>query len=132
MARILVIDDEEGVRSFVAEALETEGHQVVQAANGEEGLRRLRERAFHLMITDLRMPGVDGMNSAAHRAGRAAGDGSHRADRLRHRRRRRRGHEARGVGLLAEAAERASGGPAAGGARRRALRLASARRPGAK
>jgi len=61
MARILVVDDEEGIRSFLAEALVTEGHEVVAAADGEEALRRLGERSFHLMITDLRMPGLDGM-----------------------------------------------------------------------
>jgi two-component system, NtrC family, response regulator AtoC len=61
MARILVIDDEEGIRAFLAEALERDGHEVAVAASGEAGLRQAAERAFHLVITDLRMPGVDGM-----------------------------------------------------------------------
>ncbi len=61
MATILVADDEEGVRSFVAEALETEGHRVVQAADGDEAARWLDRRSFHLLITDLKMPGTDGM-----------------------------------------------------------------------
>ena len=61
MARILVVDDEEGIRTFIAEALETEKHEVVQAADGEQAVRCLDERSFHLMITDLRMPGLDGM-----------------------------------------------------------------------
>jgi len=61
MARILVVDDEEGVRSFLAEALEADGHDVAQAADGREAARRLDERGFHLMITDLRMPEYDGM-----------------------------------------------------------------------
>ena len=61
MARILVVDDEEGIRSFLAEALESEGHQVVQAADGERALRLLAERGFELLITDLKMPGLDGL-----------------------------------------------------------------------
>ena len=55
MARILVVDDEEGIRSFIADALESEGHDVAQAGDGEEALQLLRERGFHLLVTDLRM-----------------------------------------------------------------------------
>jgi len=61
MGRILVVDDEEGIRSFVAEALAVEGHEVATAADGREALRRLAERGFDLVLTDLRMPGLDGM-----------------------------------------------------------------------
>jgi two-component system response regulator FlrC len=61
MATILVVDDEEGIRTFLAEALETAGHQVTQAADGVEAARLLDERGFHLLVTDLKMPGVDGM-----------------------------------------------------------------------
>jgi two-component system response regulator FlrC len=61
MARILVTDDEEGIRSFVAEALATDGHAVAQAADGNEALCKLAERGFDLLLTDLKMPGLDGM-----------------------------------------------------------------------
>jgi len=61
MARILVADDEEGVRSYIAEALELAGHEVTQAENGEAALRLASEKAFDLLITDLRMPRLDGM-----------------------------------------------------------------------
>ncbi|MCE9573007.1 MAG: sigma-54 dependent transcriptional regulator [Deltaproteobacteria bacterium] len=61
MARILVVDDEEGIRAFLAEALETDGHEVTTAASGDEALRLTAERAFHVVLTDLRMPGTDGM-----------------------------------------------------------------------
>ena len=61
MGRILVVDDEEGIRSFVAEALATAGHDVTQAADGREALRRLAERGFDLVLTDLKMPGIDGL-----------------------------------------------------------------------
>jgi two-component system response regulator FlrC len=61
MGRILVVDDEEGIRSFVAEALAASGHDVTQAADGDEALRRLAARGFELVLTDLKMPGIDGM-----------------------------------------------------------------------
>ena len=61
MATVLVVDDEEGVRSFVAEALETAGHRVTQAADGDAAARLLEERSFQLLVTDLKMPGLDGM-----------------------------------------------------------------------
>ncbi len=61
MARILVVDDDEGVRSFIAEALEMDNHVLSQAASGEEALRILATQTFHLMITDLRMPGQGGL-----------------------------------------------------------------------
>jgi len=61
MARILVADDEEGLRTFVAEALQHDGHTVVQAADGAEAARRLEAESFDLLITDLRMPRLDGM-----------------------------------------------------------------------
>ncbi len=61
MARILVVDDDEGVRSFIAEALEIDNHVVTQAATAEEALRNLRAQSFHLLLTDLRMPGQGGL-----------------------------------------------------------------------
>ncbi|MCP3064279.1 sigma-54 dependent transcriptional regulator [Myxococcus sp. K38C18041901] len=61
MARILVADDEEGVRSFIAEALEVEGHAVTTAADGEEAARLLSKQGVDLLVTDLRMPGMDGL-----------------------------------------------------------------------
>ncbi|MBL8785543.1 MAG: sigma-54-dependent Fis family transcriptional regulator [Deltaproteobacteria bacterium] len=61
MARVLVVDDEEGIRAFIGEVLEGEGHEVVLAADGRVALAALARGSFHLMITDLRMPHVDGM-----------------------------------------------------------------------
>jgi two-component system response regulator FlrC len=58
---ILVVDDEEGVRSFLAEALADEGHTVAEAADGDAAAERLRLEAFDLLITDLRMPGLHGL-----------------------------------------------------------------------
>jgi two-component system response regulator FlrC len=53
MGRILVVDDEDGVRSFLAEALELDGHAVTAAASGEQAVRLLGERSFEVMLTDL-------------------------------------------------------------------------------
>jgi two-component system response regulator FlrC len=61
MARVLIADDETGIRTFIAEALEGEGLQVTLAADGMEAARLLDQQAFHLLITDLRMPRLDGM-----------------------------------------------------------------------
>ena len=61
MNRVLVADDEQGVRVFVAEALQSAGHDVTAVADGAEALAALREQAFDVLITDLRMPRVDGM-----------------------------------------------------------------------
>lgn len=61
MARLLVVDDEDGVRDFVAEALELAGHDVTRAGDGDEAARLLDRQGFDLVVTDLRMPGRDGM-----------------------------------------------------------------------
>ena len=61
MARILVVDDDDDVRGFLAEALEASGHEVEQAADGEQAYRRLLARSFHVLVTDLKMPRLDGM-----------------------------------------------------------------------
>ncbi len=59
--RVLVVDDEEGVRTFLAESLERDGHEVVQAEDGEAALRAAREEPFDVVLTDLKMPKMDGM-----------------------------------------------------------------------
>jgi two-component system response regulator FlrC len=62
MARILVADDEKGIREFVAECLEKDGHAVDRAADGREAARLLAARAYDLLVTDLKMPGMGGMD----------------------------------------------------------------------
>ena len=61
MARILVVDDEDGLRSFFVETLELGGHVVAEAPDGEAAWALLARQAFDLMLTDLRMPRLDGM-----------------------------------------------------------------------
>jgi two-component system response regulator FlrC len=63
MAKILIVDDEAGIREFLADALSDEGHETATAADGMAALAQLHARAFDLMITDLRMPGaLDGID----------------------------------------------------------------------
>ncbi len=61
MERVLIVDDEEGIRSFISEVLEGEGLRVTQAPDGEAAARLLERESFHLMLTDLKMPRMDGM-----------------------------------------------------------------------
>jgi two-component system, cell cycle response regulator CpdR len=63
MARILIAEDEEALRSFIARALIQDGHTVTTANDGAEALDVLtRERgAFELLLTDIRMPVMDGI-----------------------------------------------------------------------
>ena len=60
-AAVLVIDDEEALRSVLSEALELEGYEVELAGDGEEGLKRLDQRAFDVVLLDLRMPKKQGL-----------------------------------------------------------------------
>jgi len=59
--RILVVDDERVLRNNVAKYLSMQGHQVDTAASGEEALQRVQEASYGLVITDRRMPGMDGI-----------------------------------------------------------------------
>lgn len=63
MARILLSDDEDAVRSFVKRALEMDGHHVTPAVDGADALDKLTDAAgaFDLLLTDIRMPMMDGI-----------------------------------------------------------------------
>src|SRR4051812_4603925 len=58
---VLIIDDEESIRESLQTLLELEGYAVETAGSGEEGLQRLGERPFDLVLLDLALPGRDGM-----------------------------------------------------------------------
>lgn len=66
MARILVVDDEEGVRSLIARGLAMDGHDVAMAGDGAEAMELIaaREGAFDLVLSDIRMPLMDGIAMA--------------------------------------------------------------------
>ena len=61
MATILVIDDQKPIRALLRAALEEDGHEVLEASNGLLGLERYRERAADLIITDMLMPEMNGL-----------------------------------------------------------------------
>lgn len=58
---ILVVDDEKSLRRVAEVQLAERGYRVTTAESGEEALRRLRSNGFSLIITDLRMPGISGL-----------------------------------------------------------------------
>jgi DNA-binding response OmpR family regulator len=59
--RILIVDDEKNIRMTLERALESSGYRVDAAASGEEALRKLDTEGANLMLLDLKMPGLDGM-----------------------------------------------------------------------
>ena len=61
MARILVIDDQDSIRRVVRRALEQDDHEVFDASDGELGMEILESQSFDIVITDIFMPGQDGI-----------------------------------------------------------------------
>jgi DNA-binding NtrC family response regulator len=61
MADILIIDDEKAIRKTLTEILSFEGYKVSEAADGEEGLKRFKEKTFDLVLCDIKMPKLDGI-----------------------------------------------------------------------
>ena len=62
MAKLLIIDDERGIRNTLREILADEGHDVDVAENGTQGLDMARQTAYDLIYSDIKMPGMDGMD----------------------------------------------------------------------
>jgi len=61
MAKILVIDDETEVRQVIGRSLERNGHEVVEALDGSEGVDLYKEKSFDIVITDIFMPVKTGL-----------------------------------------------------------------------
>lgn len=61
MPRILLAEDDEIMRITVQDRLIKEGWEVEAVVNGTEALQRIRETSYHLIISDIRMPGIDGL-----------------------------------------------------------------------
>ncbi|WP_117196140.1 response regulator [Rhizobium terrae] len=61
MAKILITEDEDSLRMFVARALRLDGHETHEAGDGAEGLEKLNQGPFDLLLSDIRMPVMDGI-----------------------------------------------------------------------
>lgn len=61
--KLLVVDDEYSIRLILAEFLKAEGYHVTVAASGDEAIQLARRLCFDLVITDMRMPGMDGVET---------------------------------------------------------------------
>ena len=70
MAKILITEDEDSLRMFVARALRLDGHETLEAADGAEGLELLAEGSVDLLLSDIRMPVMDGIELAHQAAAR--------------------------------------------------------------
>ncbi|MCR9244994.1 MAG: sigma-54 dependent transcriptional regulator [bacterium] len=62
LPRVLIVDDEEGVREGLRSMLQREGLQVETAGTAEEGVRRVEARSFDIIFLDLNLPGADGLS----------------------------------------------------------------------
>ena len=61
MADILIIDDEKAIRKTLTEILSFEGYKIEEATDGEEGLKKFKEKTFDLVLCDIKMPKMDGI-----------------------------------------------------------------------
>jgi DNA-binding response OmpR family regulator len=66
MPTVLVIDDEKGILQIIRQALTQFGHNVETATDGQEGIRKFDDGSFDIVITDIRMPGIDGNGVVKH------------------------------------------------------------------
>jgi DNA-binding NtrC family response regulator len=62
MANILIIDDEKAIRKTLTEILSFEGYKLEEAADGEEGLRKYREKTYDVVLCDIKIPKIDGID----------------------------------------------------------------------
>lgn len=63
MAKIVVIDDVDEVRAAIRRILERNGNEVIEAKNGRHGLKAIQQHAPHLIITDILMPDMEGLET---------------------------------------------------------------------
>lgn len=66
MASILLAEDDTSLRTFLARALKKAGHDVVAIGDGAEALEIIRNRDFDLLLSDIVMPGMDGIELSRH------------------------------------------------------------------
>jgi DNA-binding response OmpR family regulator len=60
MAKILIVEDDRFLRELIARKLKNEGYEVLEAIDGEEGLKKIKEEKPDLILLDLILPGIDG------------------------------------------------------------------------
>ena len=61
MTEILIIDDEKAIRKTLSEILSFEGYKIDEASDGEEGLKKFREKQYDVVLCDIKMPKLDGI-----------------------------------------------------------------------
>src|SRR5215471_2105822 len=61
MSNILIIDDEKAIRKTLSEILSYEGYKIEEAGDGEEGLKRFKEKSYDVVLCDIKMPKLDGI-----------------------------------------------------------------------
>ncbi len=61
MAEILIIDDEKAIRKALTEILSAEGYKTEEAGDGEEGLKKFKEKSYDVVLCDIKMPKLDGI-----------------------------------------------------------------------
>jgi two-component system, NtrC family, nitrogen regulation response regulator NtrX len=61
MADILIIDDEKAIRKALTEILSAEGYKTEEAGDGEEGLKKFKEKSYDVVLCDIKMPKLDGI-----------------------------------------------------------------------
>lgn len=63
MARLLIVEDEDNLRELYAEELEEEGYEISRAENGKAAIELVKKESFDLVIMDIRMPEMDGIEA---------------------------------------------------------------------
>lgn len=61
MSNILIIDDEKAIRKTLSEILSYEGYKIEEASDGEEGIKKFKEKAYDVVLCDIKMPKLDGL-----------------------------------------------------------------------
>ena len=61
MSNILIIDDEKAIRKTLSEILSYEGYKIEEASDGEEGLKKFRDKTYDVVLCDIKMPKLDGL-----------------------------------------------------------------------
>ncbi|MFK7952027.1 MAG: sigma-54-dependent transcriptional regulator [Ekhidna sp.] len=65
MSKILIVDDEKSIRDALADILSEEGYEIIASGDGEEGLQKLQTEKIDLVLCDIKMPKMDGMELLA-------------------------------------------------------------------